>query len=245
MNSDLKLYNKVLDSILWESVVLSENGSVVAFKTYKNHENKAPLSGIIICQYYKCKNEWFQLGEAIGLLDIQSDCSIYLSNDGYTIAIRNNNTNGTEDVMFYRFENDDWALLDCNINNKVKYNLLDLELYVSNNNRNTVVIGSPYNDGIGNYSGHARIYKFSNENLHSNYNEAHHIDLSPTSEANQVHIKLENNLEFKQLKVYNILGQLLKTQASSLLDLFILVKGLYRIEILTNRGEISKKLQIE
>lgn len=71
------------------------------------------------------------------------------------------------------------------------------------------------------------------------------IQLYPNPVHEQLYIDLSSDLVIEQVKIYNNLGQLIKQEVSSRIDVSNLTSGLYYVVITTNKGKTTKKLLVE
>ena len=71
------------------------------------------------------------------------------------------------------------------------------------------------------------------------------FDVYPNPINNQLNIQLQNNLELKKVTIYNQLGQFIKEENKLTIDVSQFSKGLYYVEIITNKGKATKKVVIE
>ena len=65
---------------------------------------------------------------------------------------------------------------------------------------------------------------------------------NPTSET--LTIELENNLILEKVNIYNTLGQVIKTESNTNIDVSKLQKGTYFVEVVTNNGKATKSIII-
>lgn len=65
---------------------------------------------------------------------------------------------------------------------------------------------------------------------------------NPTSET--LTIELENNLILEKVNIYNTLGQIIKTESNTNIDVSKLQKGTYFVEVVTNNGKATKSIII-
>ena len=71
-------------------------------------------------------------------------------------------------------------------------------------------------------------------------NKAREVKLFPNPTSSSLIIKLENSI-LKKVNIYNSLGQLVKSETSSLINIENLKSGIYNINIITNKGKRCKK----
>lgn len=108
----------------------------------------------------------------------------------------------------------------------------------------TIAIGAPGNDGTDDSAGHVRVYNLA-ALLSSDSFVLSKFDVYPNPINNQLNIQLQNNLELKKVTIYNQLGQFIKEENKLTIDVSQFSKGLYYVEIITNKGKATKKVVIE
>jgi len=149
---------------LGHSVSLSSDGSTVAIGASQNDSNGSNSGHVRIYAWEGAS--WNQLGEDIdgeAAYDY-SGFSVSLSSDGSTVAIGApfNDTDLGEQaaaghVRIYAWDGAGWNQLGADIDGEADFNLSGTSVSLSSDG-STVAIGAHYNDGNGEYSGHARIY---------------------------------------------------------------------------------------
>jgi hypothetical protein len=74
----------------------------------------------------------------------------------------------------------------------------------------------------------------------ADFDNHYEVKLFPNPTSSSLIIKLENSI-LKKVNIYNSLGQLVKSETSSLINIENLKSGIYNINIITNKGKRSKK----
>ncbi|WP_340076902.1 Ig-like domain-containing protein, partial [Leptobacterium sp. I13] len=151
------------DDLFGWSVSLSTDGNTLAIGAPQNDGN-GTLSGHVRVFRFD-GTTWNQLGADIDgeVSGDKSGTSVSLSNDGNILAIGANRNDGngasSGHVRVYRFDGTTWNQLGIDIDGEVAGDLSGTS--VSLNADGTIVaIGAPDNDGNGNLSGHARVYRY-------------------------------------------------------------------------------------
>lgn len=67
----------------------------------------------------------------------------------------------------------------------------------------------------------------------------------PNPAKGQFTINLSEGLQLKKVHIFSQLGQLMQVATSSIIKTNNLPKGVYFIQILTNKGKATKKLVVE
>jgi len=71
------------------------------------------------------------------------------------------------------------------------------------------------------------------------------IKIFPNPTVNNINIELKNGLKLKEAKLYNYVGQIVRKTSSRNINTSNLSKGIYLLEVDTNRGKSTKKIIIE
>lgn len=165
-----------------QSVALSDDGNIIAIGAHFNSDNSDNLKTGIVKVYKLENNIWIQMGNTISGTDIERNqtgtyqedtefgYSISLSANGLLIAIGAPKAdytchsctfiNNCGQVLIYEFDNNDWegrATIYGEAEEDNSGNSVSL-----NSDGTILAIGAANNDGNGNNSGHARIYKLEN-----------------------------------------------------------------------------------
>ena len=156
---------KVSKDEFGSSVSLSSDGSILAIGAHKSDGGGSSRGQVGVYQYNNSTTTWSQLGSDInGDSDwIGSGEVVSLSSDGTILAI--GSTSNTGYVRIYKYNDiiTTWAQFGTVITDggdgKFGYSLS----LSKSNNGTTIAVGSPYNDGTGNYDvygrGRVRVYQ--------------------------------------------------------------------------------------
>jgi hypothetical protein len=144
------------------SVSLSSNGLIVSVGAPWNDVGR-----VRVYQYEEASGTWIQLGGDIDGEDHNdnSGWSVSLSNDGTIVAIgaQLNDGSGIDSghVRVYQFQeaSGTWTKVGGDIDGEAAGDQSGLSVSLSSDGT-IVAIGAIYNDGIGNDSGHVRVYQF-------------------------------------------------------------------------------------
>ena len=226
------------------SVSLSADGSTVAIGAYLNDGNGANSGHVRV--YKNIAGTWTQIGSDINgeTAGDNSGYSISLSTDGSTVAIGAylNDGNGVNSghVRVYKNIAGTWTQIGSDINGEAANDNSGWSVSLSADG-STVAIGALSNDENGTDSGHVRVYDLSsvlslNSFIQSNFS----VYPNPTSE--RLTIDLENNLILEKVNIYNTLGQIIKTESNTTIDVSKLQKGTYFVEVITNQGKATKSI---
>ena len=227
------------------SVSLSSDGSIIAIGAEYNF-GYGPNSGHV--RVYKNNNNvWEQLGEDINgkAAGDRSGISVSLNSDGNIIAIgaiaNINNGNSSGHVRIYKNNNGVWNQIGLDIDGSAGGDYFSFPSLSSDGG--IVAIGGYGNDDNGLNSGHVRVYDLSavlstDKIIKNNF----HIYPNPASKEFTIDIE---NLILEKVNIYNILGQLVKTEITKIINIENLKSGIYNLEIISNKGKSTKKLIIE
>jgi len=231
------------------SVSISGDGNIVAIGAYLNSDNGSFSGHVRI--YQNTNGVWTQIGsdidgEAAGDF---SGGSISLSNDGAIVAIgavRNSDSGfWSGHVRIYQNINDNWTQIGSDIDGEDDTDSSGESVSISNDG-SILAIGAPLNDivGVGSNFGHVRIYDLSPV-LSTNEFVSSQFELHPNPASKEFKIKLKGDIRLEKAILYNQLGQFIKEETKSIIDVSKLSKGLYLVEIVTNKGKVTKKVIVE
>ncbi|GGG36974.1 T9SS type A sorting domain-containing protein [Bizionia arctica] len=231
-----------------DSVSLSSDGSIVAIGTPDNDGNGINSGHVRV--YVNQASSWTQIGddidgEAEGDL---SGNSVSLSSDGTIIAIGaefNNGVNGLNSghVRVYKNQDGSWTQIGNDMDGEDAQDLSGYSVSISSDG-SIVAFGAIHNAGNGNDSGQVKVYDLS-EVLSSDEFVLSKFSLYPNPAINQVNIQFQEDLELKQVNIYNTLGQFISTSKEKVINTTHLSPGMYLLEIETNQGKATKQLVIE
>lgn len=238
---------KVSDSFSGTNVSLSDDGSTVAIGfpynyISTNHRGQARI-------YRNSGGTWVQLG-----LDINGSSlveyfghSISLSADGNIMAVgaagEDMSTPRPGYVRIYKYTGGAWTQLGLDIVGEGGSDQSGYSVSLSAD-ASTVAIGAPFNDGNGIYSGHVRVYDLS-ALLKSDSFVLASFSVYPNPTSEIINISLQNNLILEKVNIYNVLGQLIKTEKQSKISVKSLSKGSYFVEVITSQGKATKTILVE
>jgi hypothetical protein len=145
------------------SVALSQDGTTVAIGAYGGN---GVNSGHVRVYKWTAGGFWRQLGDGMdgeGANDYYGN-SVALSEDGTTVAIGlpddDGNGSNSGHVRVYIWTGSAWQQLGDDIDGEAADDLSGYKVALSQDGT-TVAIGSPWNDGNGDNSGHVRVYKWT------------------------------------------------------------------------------------
>ena len=213
-------------------VSLSNNGLTLA--TFDSRGNNANPQHVRIFKFEN--NIWIPKGNPISVVKTNSiDGSISISGDGNIIVF---GQNSKKKIATYKFENNDWIKKGNDINSITSFGF-DVSL---SDDGNTVVSGIPSADHSGqNNNGAASVWDLSGVlKINSFVNQNSKIYPNPIK--NTLNLELSNNLQLNRLNIYNLLGQKMISENKKSVNLSTLTKGIYLLEIITDKGKTTKKI---
>ena len=161
----LYIYGEAANNYSGHSVSLNGDGTIVAIGAPGYDGNGEWAGHMRVYQYNG--SQWVQLGQDIDgeAANDYSGHSVSLNGDGTIMAIGapGNDGNGGQagHVRVYQYNGSQWVQIGIDIDGEAADDYSGHS--VSLNNDGTIVaIGSRYNDGNGESSGHVRVYKLTN-----------------------------------------------------------------------------------
>ncbi|MES2864248.1 MAG: T9SS type A sorting domain-containing protein [Bacteroidota bacterium] len=231
------------------SVSLSSDGSMVAIGSPYNDGNGTDSGRVRI--YQNMSGVWTQIGTDIygEAVNDYSGINISLSGDGSLVAIGSpfNDGNGTSSghVRIYQNISGVWTQIGVDIDGEAAGDQIGNNSSVSlSSNGNVLAIGSPFNDGNGVDSGHVRVFNLS-VLLKSDSFVLDSFSIYPNPTTEILNITLKSNLTLEKVNIYTTLGQLIKTENKSQINISSLTKGTYFVEVITNQGKATKTIIVE
>ena len=234
----------VVDEYSGYSVSLSQDGGVVAIGAIYYDGNGTDSGRVRV--YKNVANVWTQVGADINGEAASDYCgySVSLSQDGSVVAIGAIG-NGTDSgrVWVYKNVSNVWTQVGADINGEAANDFSGHSVSLSSDG-GVVAIGAYSNDGNGLNSGHVRVYNLAAVLASDGFvNDDFSILPNPTSDI--LNINLGNNLTLIKVNIYTTLGQLIKIENKSQINISGLAKGNYFVEVITNQGRATKTIIIE
>jgi Flp pilus assembly pilin Flp len=231
------------------SLSLSSDGNMVAIGMPFNELIGSSSSIGQVRVYKNVSNVWTQQGADIigeAIYD-SSGTSVSLSSDGSVVAIGApyNADNGpySGQVRVYKNVSGVWTKLGVDIDGEAANDKSGLSVSLSSNG-SVVAIGAPLNAGNGRNSGQVRVYDLS-PLLNTNTFVMSNFSVYPNPTSNEVNISLKENLILEKVNIYNVTGQLIKTEKSNVIKVNSLSKGTYYFEIFTDKGKGTKAIIVK
>lgn len=228
------------------SVSLSANGNTVAIGSIGNGTS---VNSGCVRVFENIGGVWTMLGNLIpgvGTGD-NSGRSISLSADGTVLAIGANmnaaNGTGSGHVRIFKYASGGWEQRGINITGQAAGDNCGMSVALSSDG-NTLVIGSPYNDVNGANAGQARVYDIA-QLLGSDSFVYGNLGIYPNPANDSFNIHLPQDMLLEGVSLYNTLGQLVRKAAAHTVDVSQLAKGVYFVEVATDKGKATKSIIVE
>lgn len=220
-------------------VSLSSDGSIVAIGAPENDGNGSYSGHVRI--FKNVSGSWTQIGTDIDgeHAGDRSGLTVSLSSDGTILAI--GNRAHLSYVRLYKNVVGNWVKLG------------DIGKYTSgyfgssislSSNGSILAVGLPLSDANGTASGSVKMYNLDSL-LSSDSFVLENFNIYPNPTSDVINVTLDNDLILQEIIIYNSLGQIVKKSNKAKIDVSSLSKGMYYIEVETNKGKASKKIIIE
>lgn len=231
------------------SISLSSDGTVVAIGSVNDNSNGIVNSGIARV-FKNVSGAWVQVGSNIGgeVFEI-SGMSVSLSSDGSVLAI-GTVSNGSGEVTsgrvkVYKNVFGVWQLIIANLTGEVTSDFFGYSVSLCSDG-SKLAVGAPYNinNVINSDTGYVRVFDLT-PMLSSDDFSILNFSVYPNPAIDRLSIQLSDDIELQKVNLFDMLGQLIKTENSRYIDLSGLETGNYFIEVYTNKGKAIKKVIIK
>lgn len=226
------------------SLGLSSNGNILAIGEPHSFGNFSGSTPGQVRVFENISGVWTQLGgEIYGNGNIDSfGARISINNDGNKIAIGGFRNGGSQIGYVKLFENisGTWMQIGNVINGDEVNDFTGRGFSLSGDGK-ILVMGSSMNSQN---NGKVRVYDVeglasSNKFVLENFN------IYPNPASDILNISLESNLVFEKAVIYSNLGQIVKEANQEVINVSMLAKGIYFVEVTTNQGKATKKVIIK
>jgi hypothetical protein len=225
------------------SVSLSSDGNIFAAGAAGNN------AGYI--KVFKNNNGvWEQIGTNING-EANGDYfgeSISLSSDGSIVAVGadKNDGNGINSGHVRVFKNNSgtWKQIGVDIDGAAAGDKSGISSISLSSTGSIVSIGSVLNITDGIKSGHVRVFNLSSVLKTTDFLISK-FRVYPNPIKKYFQIELNDGILLKKVKIYNSLGQFIKSEEKLKISTLNFKKGIYFIKIITNKGQATKKIILE
>ncbi|MDY2586522.1 T9SS type A sorting domain-containing protein [Winogradskyella aquimaris] len=240
---------EVAGDVFGWSVNLSNNGSIVAIGA-PNNDGNGNISGHVRI-FENQSGIWTQLGS-----DIEGRAAgdwfgydVKLSSDGSIIAISATENGGIPPstkgyVRIFKYQSGNWIQQGNDIEGEAPNDYSGGSIGLSDDGL-VIAIGSRLNNGISGFaSGHVRVYDLSAVlSVDSFKQDLFNVIVNDNEDL--VEITLDNNQILNQVNLYTVDGKYLYSEKSLQLKTNTLSRGIYVIEVETDKGKSAKKVIIK
>lgn len=231
------------------SLSLSSDGKTLAIgaseRSFDLDDNPQHGKGYVKFYEYRTGGDWEETASLSGNEIGQGfGSSISLSSDGSIIAIGSTEydlgQSGKVELYSNQIQPGTWVKIGQDIVGEDLDDAFGVTVSLSNDGK-TVAASSLLHDEE---KGHVRIYDL-NDLLSTNKFSVSKFKLFPNPASKHVTIELKGNDVLQKFNIINSLGQLISTSHTKTLNTSNLSKGVYFVEVVTNKGIGTKTLIIE
>lgn len=251
------ILGQTTDYIFGSSLSLNGNGTIIAIGDPRNEQKEGmAFNAGHVRLYYFDGNNWtltgpnFQgenLGDALGQ-------SVSISSEGNVLAIAapyNAGLYGCQHnpcnfglVRIYQYVDNTWLSIGEDIYGEKENDRLGTSVSLSADGKK-LAVSAPYNDKMGTDSGQVKVYDLSPV-LSTNKFVMDRTNVYPNPVKDQLYINLQNDLNLQEVNVFTVTGQLIKTFTNNEnIQMGSFAKGLYLVQIVTDKGNATKKIRVE
>lgn len=211
------------------SVASSSDGNIVAIAAERPGYNG------YVKVFENISGSWVQIGTDINNI---ANLFISLSSDGTVLAIGTSSA-----VKIYQNISGSWT--QVGLINEVPASFLTTYTSISlSSNGMTFALGQSQNSTSNYRTGAVKIYDLSAILKSDDYVQSTFL-LYPNPVSEILTIQLPENTELQKAAIYNMLGQLIKTENRKEINVSNLAKGSYLIQVTTDKGESAKNFVVE
>lgn len=199
-------------------LVMSANGNALAIGCYGCDTVNGTDTGKIRI-FENIQNNWVEKGGVIGANAGDAiGWAIALSKDGYNLAVGNLRSNSVS----------------------AKKNIRNLEEQTVSDN----LLQANNYQAKGTFPGSVQVFNLSGI-LSSNTFVLENFNIYPNPTTDILRIEFDNGLILEKVLIYNTSGQLIKETTEKTINVSSFAKGIYNLQILTNKGKATKKIIVK
>ena len=228
------------------NISLSSNGDRVAIGATTNSGNGFNSGHVRVFEFNG--TNWIQLGQDIDgeAAGDQSGFRLNISSDGNIVGVgaNVNDGNGTNSghVRVFEFNGTNWVQIGQDIDGEAAGDQSGSSVSLSSDG-SIIAVAAFLNDGNGSNSGHVRVFDISGITLSiDEIGLNNEFIISPNLTTNILNIDLPENTILESINIYNNLGQFIQTTQNKVINTSNIRRGIYFIEIITDRNRITKKI---
>lgn len=263
------LYGKSNSDKFGFRTALSADGTVLAISSREGDGGNGPSSGYVKV-YKNTANNWVQIGSDIAgeLSNDYCGSGISMSANGEVIAIGSAQSDinfiDSGSVRIYQNIGGTWIQQGQSIHGSTENGYAGWAIALSATGADLVmgigentVAGKASDTPLGNVvtnvydtkrkgsgSGYVQVYDLQSI-LSSDSFVLENFNIYPSPTTDILNIELDNTLTLEKVIIYNTNGQLVKEASGKKIDLSGLAKGIYNVQVLTNKGKATKKVIVK
>lgn len=190
--------------------------------------------------YEKVNGQWQQKGQTLtgDFDDDQFGIAVSVSSDGNLIAVGAALSNSVYSnggrVKIYKYTGNQWIQYGQNIDGEVTYGLLGYDISLTGSG-DYLAVGVP---NANSYSGIVKIYEVTSVLSSDNFAKDN-FTLYPNPAQSTITLS-NNNAKIENIKIYNSIGQLVKTTELTTLDISGLPDGVYFAHVISGHNTVNK-----
>jgi len=240
------------DDISGNSISLSSDGKIVAIGAHYNDGNGKDSGHVRV--YENISGLWVQIGNDIDgeNIDDLSGFDVSLSADGNVLAIgamgsEPNSNSGLNhgQIRIYQNISGTWVQRGIDIDGDRSGDYFGWAVSLSKDGK-AVAGGALRNnkDGTEHSIGQVRVFSLTGI-LSSDIFVLENFSIYPNPTTDILNIELDNGLILEKALIYNTTGQLIKETTEKTIDVSGFAKGIYNVQVLTNKGKATKKIIVK
>lgn len=233
------------NGIFGYSIDLSSDGSVVAIGAPGTSPNGSNVG--LVKVYTNTSGTWSLMGSVLNGVGANAAFGrcVGLSADGNTLAVASNNFQSDFTspgrIQIFVFQSGNWLQKGSNIDGDPA-ELFGASLALSANG-NIVASGATFNSEAGANAGQVRIFDVSNA-LATQEFVLEDIRVYPNPATDNLTVSIPETYNLKSVSLYDVLGQVVRKNDNRQLNVSGLSKGIYFLDIVTDKGKATKKIVI-
>jgi hypothetical protein len=241
------LFGENISEFFGSYVSLSANGNILAVGAPGKSDNGIESGQVRAYQYIA--GVWTQIGNSING-EAASDLAgfgleINSTGDIMAVGAMNNDANGDNsgNVRIFKYISGNWIQIGSSILGQTAGDLFGRCISLSSD-ASIMAASSILNDTSGINAGQVIIYNLSTI-LSSDDYVLDNFVIYPNPVSETLNIQLHDSVKLEKSKIYNTLGQLIKTENDKEINVSDLSKGSYFIEVITDKGKAAKSFIVE
>src|SRR5690606_32924352 len=238
-------------------MAMSSDGNTIAVST----GNTKPMNVSSVNVFRYTNNTWAQMGNSIisskgALGEVYGYGEVVISGSGNVVALGAwNGQTWASGVDIFEYLQGNWVkkgeIIDTTNTNSI-HEVIAISrdgssLALRKNEDSSQKTASSVNTNIHqgkSPSGGVRVYDISGI-LSSDTFVLENFKVYPNPTTDILNIELENSLVLEKVLIYNTTGQLIKESKEKIINLNGLAKGIYHVQVITDKGKATKKVVVK